>query len=367
MHILVTADTVGGVWTYTQELVRGLLARGHQITLVSFGALPKRSAELRLQSLEGLDYLPTPYRLEWMQDCESDIVESTAFLQSVIKRTHPDVLHLNQYCYGSVDARVPRLVVAHSDVLSWWNAVHGTTPPRSSWSNWYETTVNRGLNGADIVVAPSQWMMDALVRHYHVPGRRTIVYNGRSPSLFDAGHPKANCALSVGRVWDHGKQTALLLSCRSAVPVRIVGPLEAPATGGTGWSAGAAADTVEVCGAREESELRALYAEAGTYIATSRYEPFGLAPVEAALSRCAIVANDLPIFHELWGDAALFFRRNDMRALETVLQRLAEKPALRSEYGDRAYQHAREHFDAARMVTEYEQLYQELLQNGARA
>jgi glycosyltransferase involved in cell wall biosynthesis len=302
-----------------------------------------------------------------MQDCESDIAESTSFLQSVIERTRPDVLHLNQYCYGSLDARVPRLMVAHSDVFSWWNAVHGTRPPRSLWSSWYETTVNRGLSGANMVVAPSQWMMDELVHHYNVPARRKIVYNGRSPSLFDAARPKANCALSVGRVWDHGKQIALLLSCRPAVPVRIVGPMEAPATGAASWAAAAVAETIEVCGAREESELRALYAEAGTYIATSRYEPFGLAPVEAALSRCAIVANDLPIFHELWGDAALFFRRNDTQALETVLQQLTGDPNLRSEYGDRAYQRARERFDAERMVMEYEGLYQELLKNGARA
>jgi glycosyltransferase involved in cell wall biosynthesis len=219
-----------------------------------------------------------------------------------------------------------------------------------------------------MVVAPSQWMMDALVHHYNVPTRRKIVYNGRSPSLFDAARPKANCALSVGRVWDQGKQTALLLSCRSDVPVRIVGPLEAPANGDSGLSAAAAVtEMVNVCGPREERELRALYAESGTYIATSCYEPFGLAPLEAALSRCALVANDLPVFHELWGDAALFFRRNNMRALEAVLHLLTEEPELRSEYGHRAYRRARERFDAARMVTAYEHLYHELMQSGARA
>ncbi len=367
MHILVTADTVGGVWTYTQELVGGLLARGHRITLVSLGALPKRSEELRLRSLERLDYYPTAYRLEWMQDCERDVAESSSFLQSLIADVRPDVLHLNQYCYGSVDARVPRLMVAHSDVLSWWNAVHGTVPPQSSWSRWYEDTVNRGLRGADVVVAPSQWMMDALAHHYDVPARRAVIYNGRSASRFDAPRRKANCAISVGRVWDRGKQTGLLLSCRSAVPVRIVGPLEAPAAGSAAGPAVAPAESVEVCGVRDESELRILYAESGTYIATSCYEPFGLAPLEAALSRCALVANDLPIFHELWGDAALFFRRNDMHALETVLQQLAEDPELRSEYGERAYHRARERFDAARMVTEYERLYQKLADPGAQA
>ena len=40
MRALVTADTVGGVWTYTRELVTGLSQRGVDVTLVSFGEIP---------------------------------------------------------------------------------------------------------------------------------------------------------------------------------------------------------------------------------------------------------------------------------------------------------------------------------------
>ena len=40
MHVLLTADTIGGVWTYARELVTGLLKRGHRVTLVSFGEVP---------------------------------------------------------------------------------------------------------------------------------------------------------------------------------------------------------------------------------------------------------------------------------------------------------------------------------------
>ncbi len=29
MRVLLTTDTVGGVWTFTRELTAGLLARGH--------------------------------------------------------------------------------------------------------------------------------------------------------------------------------------------------------------------------------------------------------------------------------------------------------------------------------------------------
>src|SRR5437868_11080970 len=190
--------------------------------------------------------------------------------------------------------------------------------------------------------------MDALSQHYKVPARRVVVYNGRSPSLFDCRKAKANCALSVGRVWDSGKQTGLLLTCKAGVPLRIVGPTNAPDDVSDSLKSSAFPPSVEVCGTREERELRTLYAESATYVATSRYEPFGLAPVEAALSHCALIANDLPVFHALWGDAAIDFRRNDMQALGASLRRLYDDDALREEYGERAYQRARECFDAAR-------------------
>ena len=44
------------------------------------------------------------------------------------------------------------------------------------------------------------------------------------------------------------------------------------------------------------------------YAATARYEPFGMEVLEAALSRCAIIANDIPSFREIWGDDAIYFR-----------------------------------------------------------
>jgi glycogen synthase len=364
MHILITADTVGGVWIYTQELVTGLLARGHRITLVSFGDLPNPTEQYQLDRQENLQYFPTTYRLEWMQDSAQDVAESCSFVSNVIEEVKPDVLHFNQYCYGAVDSEVPKVVVAHSDVVSWWNAVHGTNPPLCEWSEWYQSTVNMGLARADVVIAPSQWMMDALIHHYDVPACRRVIYNGRSASLFDSTRPKNGNALSVGRIWDPGKQAALLFSCKTSTPLHIVGPIKAPGLDASALSI-AHRSNIKLCGPQEGKDLRLLYAESGTYIATSQYEPFGLAPVEAALSRCALVTNDLPVFRELWEDAAFFFAKNDADALADVIQQLSDCPELREEYAARAYRRALDRFDAERMVAEYEGLYQQLVCAGA--
>ena len=111
---------------------------------------------------------------------------------------------------------------------------------------------------------------------------------------------------------------------------------------------------------QDERQITQTLARAGIYAATSQYEPFGLAPVEAALSRCAIVASDIPSFRELWEGAAIFFRNNDEESLCEALERLAARPGLRLSHGNMAYRHARQHFTADRMVAGYKHLYHRL-------
>src|SRR5207244_8636968 len=76
MHVLMTADTVGGVWTYTQELVSGLIQQGIRVTLVSLGKLPSPEQSAWIDALPELDYRPTDYRLECMHDSAPDLAPS---------------------------------------------------------------------------------------------------------------------------------------------------------------------------------------------------------------------------------------------------------------------------------------------------
>jgi glycogen synthase len=362
VHVLVTADTVGGVWTYTRELVCGLLERGHRVTLASFGAMPT-AAQTAWMPDKNLAYYPTEFPLEWMQNSEAGIAESAKYLEALIANLKPDILHFSQFCYGSLDCGIPKIVVAHSDVRSWWKAVHEESPPQNSWFNWYTDLVSRGLSGADVVVAPSQWMLDALQENYAIPLHRTqVIHNGRNPDLFQPSEKKTKCVLTVGRVWDEAKQIKLLLDRTQRVLLKIAGTANHPENG-CAFAAPSNANTT-FHGEQDEAGLRSLYSDAAIYAATSRYEPFGLAPVEAALSRCALVVNNIPTFRELWGDAAFYFQQNDATSLAVAIRLLSEHSSLRSEYGTRAYQHALRHYAADKMVSEYENIYSSL---GARS
>src|ERR1700740_1014526 len=168
MHVLVTTDTISGVWPYTRELVSGLVSRGLRVTLVSFGEVPLPEQTSWMDSLHGLDYRPTAFRLEWMHEGEQDYAESAAYLSSIVQEIQPDVLHLNQFCYGDLPVDVPRVVVAHGDLITWWGAVHGHEPKSARWLRRYRDVVGRGLSGASALVAPSACMFGGGCRFFVV-------------------------------------------------------------------------------------------------------------------------------------------------------------------------------------------------------
>jgi len=364
VHILVTADTLSGSWAYTRELVAGLVTRGVRVTLVSFGEIPLPEQTAWMDHLHGLDYRPTAFRLEWMQEAEEDLPESSAFLADLVRELQPDVLHLNQFCYGDLPVDVPRVVMAHGDLVTWREAVQDRTP-RHSPTKWYRDTIARGIAGADAVVAPSTWLLDRICGCYVHPRRGEVIYPGRNPIFFNPYISKDDSVLAVGRLVDAGKQVFLLTQHEHPVPVCIVGVEQTVAMPHLPIRAdvkvAVAETTVAICGPQTEAQLRALYSRASIFAATARYEPLGMQAVEAALSRCAIVANDIPSFREIWGDAALYFGTNDAASLAASIRRLHDDRPMRRAYAELAYNRARERFTAKRMIEDYLQLYRGLV------
>lgn len=371
MHVLVTSDTMSGSWTYSRELVTGLVTRGVRVTLVSFGEIPLPEQTAWMDHLHGLEYIPTAFRLEWMQEAEEDLPESTAFLEGLVHELRPDVLHLNQFCYGNLDVDVPRVIMAHGDLLTWKEAVEEHKPRPGRPTKWYRETVVRGILGAQAVVAPSSWMLDQVLSCYVRPQRGVVIYPGRNPIFFNPYVNKDDCVLAVGRLVDAGKQVSLLTQHAHPVPVCIVGaeqtvpvpriPIRADVKIATDDT------SVAIRGPQTEAQLRALYSRAAIYAATARYEPLGMPALEAAFSRCAIVANDIPCFREIWGDAALYFRTNDAASLAENIRRLNEDRPMRRAYAELAYARARERFTTKHMIEEYLQLYRSLISVGSAA
>ena len=364
MHVLVTTDSLAGSWTYARELVTGLVTRGVRVTLVSFGEIPLPDQTAWMDHLHGLDYRPTAFHLEWMQEAEKDLPESSAFLAALVRELRPDVLHLNQFCYGNLPVDVPRIVMIHGDLITRTYAVHNRAPRPEGSLAWYRNTVIKGLAGADVVVAPSAWMLDRISTFYTRPQRAEVIYPGRNPIFFNPYIDKDDCVLAVGRLVDASKQVFLLTQHPYSVPVCIVGAEHTVPMPRIPIRADVKVDTdqtsVAIRGPQTEAQLRALYSRASIYAATARYEPVAMAALEAAFSRCAIVANDIPSFRETWGDAALYFRTNDSASLADKIRQLNADRPMRRAYSELAYTRARERFTTKHMIDDCLQLYRSL-------
>jgi len=371
VHVLVTADTLSGAWTYTRELVTGLVTRGVRVTLVSFGEIPMPEQTTWMDHLHGLDYRPTAFRLEWMQEAEEDLPESSAFLMTLVREIQPDVLHLNQFCYGNLPVDVPRVVLAHGDLVTRTHAVQDRAARGSHSSKWYRDTVMRGIAGADAVVAPSKWMLDRIRACYMRPRRAEVIYPGRNPIFFNPYVSKDDSVLAVGRMVDAGKQVFMLTQHAHSVPICIVGSEQTIAVPRVPIRADVKLaldqNSVAIRGPQTEAQLRALYSRAAIFAATARYEPLAMPALEAAFSRCALVANDIPSFREIWGDAALYFATNDSASLAENINKLNADRTMRRAYAELAYTRARERFTTKRMIDEYLQLYRSLASVGSAA
>jgi glycosyltransferase involved in cell wall biosynthesis len=81
-----------------------------------------------------------------------------------------------------------------------------------------------------------------------------------------------------------------------------------------------AAHFVELSGVGD-ARLAALYRQAACLCLPSRYEGFGLPPLEALACGTPVVLSDIPVLHEIAGDAALYFPPDDPQALAATLER----------------------------------------------
>jgi glycosyltransferase involved in cell wall biosynthesis len=348
MKVLMTADPVGGVWRYAMELCAALQPYGVRVMLATLGAELSERQHAEVETLSHVELRESRYRLEWMDSPWESLDEAAAWLYSLEHEFEPDLIHLNHLVHADLLWRAPVLLVAHSCVLSWWNAVHGA--PAIGWER-YREEVTRSLHAANLVITPTRAMMRCLQEHYGPLVRADVIPNGVNPNRFRAG-PKEPFILSAGRVWDAGKNVAALSRVASEVvwPIVVAGAALSP--DGRAQEVGG----VQYVGALAPDKLADWYARASIYALPARYEPFGLTALEAALSGCALVLGDIDSLHEVWGDAACYVAPDDTAALRDTLNDLAANPEKLATLA--ALAHARAHrYDAEELAARYWNAY----------
>jgi len=315
-RVLLTTDAVGGVWRYVLELAEGLAARGIEPVIAVLGPSPSPTQHAHASGIA--EVVETGLPLDWTADDPRALASAAGRLADLAGETAADLAHLHAPAFaGWARWPLPVVAVAHSCLATWWDAVRSTALPPDF--TWRANATERGLNNADAVIAPTAAFSRALRRAYTVERSIAVVHNGRRAPAMASGL-RERAVLTVGRLWDEGKNVAAL--DRAAffldAPAYAAGPIAGPN------GAVARFDHIRLLGELEAPALWARYAGTAILAAPARYEPFGLGVLEAAQAGMALVLGDIPTLRELWDGAAAFVDPGDDEALAHALRSLLD-------------------------------------------
>jgi glycosyltransferase involved in cell wall biosynthesis len=329
VHVLMTLDAVGGVWRYAMDLAANLGPLGYRFTFVGLGPLPSTSQWVEAERLGRLLWIGAP--LDWLVDDERELDPIPDLLRTLVAENGIDLVHLNLPSQAyRLQLDVPMLVVSHSCVVTWFSGVRKSPVP-DQWQ-WQFRRNRGGFDAADVALAPSHAHAAMLRASYGAIDGLDVVYN--ATGLIEAAAGKERIVFAAGRWWDEGKNGATLVAAAAGShwPFVMAGPDRGP--NGQHIDLGA----VRSLGEMSHAEVVRWMGRAGIFISPSRYEPFGLAPLEAAKAGTALVLADIPTYRELWDGAALFAAPGDPSAFADAVNRLADNDALRHDFARRARQ-----------------------------
>jgi glycogen synthase len=247
-----------------------------------------------------------------------------------------DVVHLNGAALAAeAEFDQPVVVAHHSCLATWWNAMRSGPLPEDF--RWRTELVARGLAAAERVVAPSGPFAAAIAERYNLDRSPTVVENGTAVGDCVDTVIRERVVLSAGRFWDEAKGLADLDAAADGLDaqVRVAGDLQGPG------ATAAAPQHITVLGRLDRTALEEEYARAGVFVSLARYEPFGLAVLEAAASGCPLVLSDISTFRSLWDGAATFVDPSDTAAVRQALLRILDDPVEAERMAQAARQGAR--------------------------
>jgi len=319
------AQPVTGVQRFAIEITRAaaaLAARGEwpQATLLTPPAVPAAAAL-------GLQQRPVGHR-------QGQLWEQLDLPQAAAGGT---LLNLGNTAPLACGAQ--QLVVIH-------DAGVFDTPASYSWKFrlWYKSLQHALARMGTRIATVSEFSRARLAARLGLdPARIAVLYEGADhilrlpaePSILARhGLTPGGYALVVGSAAAHKNLAALdglaqLLAGRG---------LAVAVTGGANravFQSAAAPAALRPLGRAEDAELRALYEQAACLLFPSRYEGFGLPPVEAMLCGCPVIAARGGAVAEICGADALYAAMDAPGALAATVTRLLDDPALRADLSRR--------------------------------
>jgi glycosyltransferase involved in cell wall biosynthesis len=205
---------------------------------------------------------------------------------------------------------------------------------------WYKLSLPILAQRSRSVMTVSQFSRSEVVRWFgaraeavHVSGEgwQHVLRVPAEPDILEAHGLRAReYVLAVSSVAPHKNfeviAQALPFLADCDVHVAVVGAL-----GGRvfGRQRSSRSQRLQWLGYVDDAALRALYENAAAFVHPSRYEGFGIPPLEAMALGCPVIASNAASIPEVCGPAALYFEPDDAEGLAAQIRRVLTVPGER--------------------------------------
>ncbi len=357
--ILITKADIGGAQVHVLEILKSLKSR-YRFVLASGenNYLVERAKDLGIEVVL-LKHLNRAISLPEDQRAYGECV-------SMLRTFKPDLLHSHSSKAGVVGrlaawrTGIPSLFTAHG-----WAFTEGAPTIQRTYGLIVETVLCR-LVGRVVTISSYDF---ELAKRYRVglARNRYLVKNGIStPQLRKpAKRQEILQILTIGRL-STVKNHAMMLDALSVLTIpfhaRIIGEGECRAALEQKIRTLGLENKVELLG--EVTRTTEYLAQADLFLLSSNYEGLPLSVLEAMSHGVPVVATDVggvceAVLNERTG---LLSERRNVARFSANIETLGNNPELRKQFGEMALSHYAENFTADRMVTELQEIYQDMIE-----
>jgi len=310
-----------GLGNYAREWVRILAGNFPQV-------------EVHLMSPKQVDTAPFPNNIQVHAPTRPIPLYREWAISNTLDALNIDVYHglSNELPFSSKHRKFKRIVTIHDLIFLIFPGYYKSTDRFI-----YNLKSSFACRHADLIIATSQTTANDIQRFYNVPPERIqVVYQGVHPDFLHSipelpricTEPYFLFTGSFTGRKNHGLLIEALGRIRKQIPHHLV-------------LAGASGETLNNCKKLaieqgletrvhflsdiKREELISIYRKAAGFLYPPVYEGFGIPLVEAMASNIPIAANNIGIFREIAGDAAIYFKNNRDHTAEAMLRLADEK------------------------------------------
>lgn len=373
MRILYWTDTfwpnIGGVETFSANLVRGLRQRGHVIQVITSPRLPGLPER---EVVEGVEVIRVPMESALRDNSPEAVFRCRRQVRDVKERFRPDVIHINTF--GPVP--VFHLLTLNASPAPAIVSLHAALEIDAAFEGEGNAVLAKLVHSAYRATGCSESVSNDLRRFYPDSAHKieTVRLGLPIPEYQVPVYPEDPVFLCVGRaVPNKGFDTAVqafqrIIQARHDARLIVAGDgTELDALKNLAASLGIAG-AVDFRGWVEPARIPALLQESTAVVVPSRgLEGMPIVAIEAAIESRPVIAtrvNGLPELVE-HGVNGYLFEPDDVETLAGLMGALVEAPGLVSRLGKAARDRVEAGYALDTMVDRFESLFQQAISSVA--